>query len=275
MTFLEERVRQNLAEKARRIRGHVIRMLTEAGSGHPGGSLSLVEILTVLYFYVVRHDPRNPKWEDRDRLILSKGHAAPALYATLAEAGYIPLEELSTLRKLNSRLQGHADCNVPGVELSTGSLGQGLSVANGLALAAKMQRKSSRIYVILGDGEVQEGQVWEAAMTASHHKLDNVTAIIDRNGLQQTGPTEFIKSLEPLASKWEAFGWKALMIDGYAIEDMVRAFNEAENTKGRPSVIIALTVKGKGVDFMEWVSSYHGKVPDKEKADKVLKDIEG
>lgn len=236
-----------LDEKARTIRKHVINMVFEAGSGHPGGSLSSVDILTALYFYTMRHNPLEPKWTDRDKFILSKGHAAPALYATLAEAGYFPVKELLSLRKIGSMLQGHPYSKVPGVDVSSGSLGQGLSIASGLALAAKVDNKTYRVFTLLGDGECDEGQVWEAAIFASHYKLDNLTAIVDRNGLQIDGPTEKIMCLEPIAGKWKAFGWHVIEIDGNKMTEIVEALDEAKRISGKPSVIIAHTLKGKGV----------------------------
>lgn len=253
-----------LEEKAKAIRRHVLMMFMEAGSGHPGGSLSPVEIVTTLYFHKMRHDPQNPNWPDRDRFILSKGHAAPLLYATLAEAGYLPVEELKTLRKMGSRLQGHPDMTkLPGIEISTGSLGVGFSVAVGMALAGKLDERKYRVFALLGDGEVQEGQIWEAAMAASHYRLDNLTAILDRNGLQLDGPTEKIMSIEPIKAKWLAFGWFVLEIDGYDLREIIRALNEAERVKDVPTIIIAHDVKGRGVSFMEWNAQFHGKVPAK------------
>lgn len=274
-TYLkQQRNIEQLKEIAKEIRKHVLTMFMEAGSGHPGGSLSVVEIITALYFYKIRHDPGNPEWPTRDRFILSKGHAAPALYAALALSGYLPIEELKSLRKLGSRLQGHPDMvRLPGVDMTTGSLGLGLSVAVGMALAGKLDGKNYRIYVLLGDGEVQEGQIWEAAMAASHYKLDNITAIMDRNGLQLDGPTEKIMSIEPINSKWKAFGWHVLEVNGYKIEEIIRALDEAESVKGLPTIIIAHTVKGKGVPFMEWKAEFHGKVPDRGRLEKALKSL--
>ncbi len=259
-----------LLQKATSIRAHILEMVSEAKSGHPGGSLSAVEILVSLFFYKMRHDPKNPNWLDRDRFVLSKGHAAPVLYSTLAEAGYIPIDELKTLRKINSRLQGHPDRKVPGVEYPGGSLGIGLSAAIGMALAAKLDKRKSRVYVLLGDGELDEGQVWEAAMAASKFKLDNLTAIIDRNGIQQDGLTEQIMPKEPLAYKWKAFNWHVLEVDGFDFRQMIDALDKAENMRNRPTVIMAHTVKGKGVSFMEWDPAYHGKAPDKETVRKLL-----
>jgi len=259
-----------LLQKATSIRAHILEMVSEAKSGHPGGSLSAVEILVSLYFYKMRHDPKNPNWPERDRFVLSKGHAAPVLYSTLAEAGYLPLDELKTLRKINSRLQGHPDRKVPGVEYAGGSLGIGLSAAIGMALAAKMDKRKNRVYALLGDGELDEGQVWEAAMAGAKFKLDNLTAIIDRNGIQQDGLTEQIMPKEPLAYKWKAFNWHVLEVDGFDFRQLIDALEKAENMRNRPTVIIAHTVKGKGVSFMEWDPAYHGKAPDKETVRKLL-----
>ena len=262
-----------IEKKVKTIRKHIVNMIYTAGSGHPGGSLSCVEILTALYFSELRHDPTNPQWESRDRFILSKGHAAPALYATLAESGYIPQEQLCTLRKKGSILQGHPDKRCPGVEVSTGSLGQGLSIGSGMALSARMKGQSSRIYVLLGDGECDEGQVWEAAMLASHYKLDNLTAIVDRNGLQIDGLTEKVMRLEPLSKKWESFGWHVIEIDGHHISEIFKAFENAKRLKGKPCVIIAHTFKGKGVSFMEWIGSFHGRSLTKDEMERALQEL--
>ncbi|MCZ7400288.1 MAG: transketolase [Candidatus Methanoperedens sp.] len=264
-----------LDEKARKIRKHVINMIFEAGSGHPGGSLSCVDILTALYFYTMRHNPMEPEWADRDRFILSKGHAAPALYAILAEAGYFPVKELLSLRKIGSMLQGHPDSDVSGVDVSSGSLGQGLSIASGLALAAKLDNKAYRVFALLGDGECDEGQVWEAAIFASHYKLNNLTAIVDRNGLQIDGPTEKIMCLEPIVEKWRAFGWHVSEIDGNKMTEIIGALNEAKITSGRPTVIIANTLKGKGVSFMEGINAFHGKTLSKEELKIALQELGG
>ncbi|HAA90161.1 MAG: Putative transketolase [Thermoanaerobacterales bacterium 50_218] len=266
-----EKLIKYLEEKARCLRCHIIRMLAEAGSGHPGGSLSAVEIVTALYFHVLRLDPRNPSWPDRDRFVLSKGHAAPLLYAALAEKGFFPVEELLTLRKLGSRLQGHPDLRkVPGVEASTGSLGQGLSIGLGIALAGKIDRKNYRVYVLLGDGEIQEGQVWEAAMAAAHYRADNLTAIVDYNGLQIDGPVAEVLSPLPLAEKWRSFGWEVRESDGHNFRELLEAFSWAARVQGKPSLVIARTVKGKGVPFMENAVDWHGKAPTKEQAEEAL-----
>ena len=262
-----------LQQIARKLRRDIVTMIATAGSGHPGGSLSAVEILTTLYFKVLSHRPDDPHWQDRDRFILSKGHAAPVLYATLAECGYFPVEELMTLRKLGSRLQGHTDHNILGVEMSAGSLGQGLSFGIGCALAARLDKKPNRIYVVMGDGECDEGQVWEAAMAASHFKLDNLVAIVDRNGLQIDGWTKDIMNTEPMSDKWQAFGWHAIDIDGHDIALLMDAFKHAEAVKRQPTVIIAHTIKGKGVSFMENNVDFHGKAPNPAQLETALKEL--
>jgi len=272
----EEKLIKELETKATVIRRHVIEMTHEAGSGHPGGSLSATDIITTLYFHVLNVDPKNPQWEDRDRFVLSKGHAAPALYAALAEKGFFPVEELMTLRKLGSRLQGHPDMRkTPGVEASTGSEGQGLSISIGMALGAKLDRKNYRIYVMLGDGEMNCGQTWEAAMAAAHYKVDNLTAIVDRNKLQLDGPTEKIMNIEPLADKWKAFGWHMVEINGHDIKEIINSITMAKEVKGKPTVVIAHTVKGKGVSFMEGSVAFHGKAPNEEQYKQAMKELEG
>lgn len=263
-----------LKEKARTIRRHVVNMIFEAGSGHPGGSLSCVDIITVLYFHQMHHSAVNQQ-SNRDIFFLSKGHAAPTLYATLAECGYFPLDKLHSLRKMNGLLQGHPDIHIPGVEASTGSLGQGLSIACGCALAARLDNRSSRAYTLLGDGECNEGQIWEAALFASHYKLDNLTAIIDRNGLQIDGPTEKVLGLEPIAGKWREFGWHVIEIDGNQISEIIDALEESQHITGKPTVIIAHTLKGKGVSFMEWICSFHGKALNKEEMKIALEELGG
>jgi transketolase len=273
---MEKESLDKLKERARRIRLQTVKSLGEAGSGHPGGSLSLVDILTVLYFQVMRIDPKDPSWEDRDRFVLSKGHAAPALYATLAEAGFFPEEELLTLRKFGSRLQGHPDRKrTPGVEMSTGSLGQGLSVANGIALAGKLDGKDYRVYVALGDGECEEGQVWEAAMTSVHRKLDNLTAFVDNNTLQIDGNVEDIKSLRNIGARFQAFGWNVIEIDGHNMREIAAAIELAKATKGKPTKIIAHTIKGKGVSYMENALDWHGAAPNAELTQKAIRELEG
>ena len=256
-----------------KLRKDIIQMICAAASGHPGGSLSAADILTVLYFYKMKHKPQEPGWPDRDRFVMSKGHAAPVLYAALAEAGYFPRSYLKTLRQLGSSLQGHIDMlALPGIEMSTGSLGQGLSAANGMALAGKLDKRSYRIYCLLGDGECQEGQVWEAAMTAGHHKLDNLTGIIDNNKYQIDGAVAEIKGIEPIADKFKAFGWHPLKCDGHNIRSIITALEEAEKVKGKPVMIVADTIKGKGVPFMEnKPTDFHGRAPTKEEEAEALK----
>ncbi len=260
-----------LETKIWEIRRYIILMTTAAGSGHPGGSLSAVDIVATLYFRVMNVNPKRPDDPERDRFVLSKGHAAPLLYAVLAECGFFPVQELMTLRRLGSRLQGHPDMRkLPGVEMSTGSLGQGLSAANGMALAAKLDGRQYRVYVLLGDGEIQEGQVWEAAMAAAHYKLDNVTAFLDYNGLQIDGPVDEVMSLGRVADKWRSFGWHVIEINGHDVNAILRAVEEAQEVKGRPTMIIARTVKGKGVSFMENQVDWHGTAPKGEKATQAL-----
>ena len=264
-----------LKEMAKKLRRHVINMIAQAGSGHPGGSLSAADIVTALYFRVLRHDPKDPQWLERDRFILSKGHAAPILYAALAETGYFPVAELQTLRKMDSRLQGHTDRGLtPGVEMSAGSLGMGLSFAIGIALAARLDSRAYRTYALLSDGECQEGQTWEAGLAAAQFKLDNLTGMVDCNGIQLSGRTSDIMSLEPLIQKWQAFGWHVIDIDGHDFDQILDALVEAEKTKGRPTMITARTVKGKGVSFMENNVAFHGKAPTPEEAQRALKELE-
>jgi transketolase len=265
---------KELENKARILRKHIIKMTCAAGSGHPGGSLSAADIVAALYFHELRLDPSRPDWPDRDRFVLSKGHAAPVLYAALAERGFFPLEELLNLRKLGSRLQGHPDMRkVPGVEMSTGSLGQGLSAANGMALAARLDRRDYRVYVLLGDGEIQEGQIWEASMAAAHYKLDNVTAFIDHNGYQIDGPVREVMSPEPVAAKWRAFGWHVIEIDGHNLSEILSALAEAKTVRGRPTMIVAETVKGRGVSFMEGQVDWHGVAPKPAERDRALAEL--
>jgi len=260
---------------AKRLRRHIITMTGKAGSGHPGGSLSAVEIVTALYFMVLRHKPSDPQWADRDRFILSKGHAAPLLYATLAECGYFPVDELATLRQLDSRLQGHTDRVVtPGVEMSAGALGQGLSFAIGVALAGRLNSQNYRVYVLLGDGECDEGQIWEAAMAAAHFKLDNLVAIVDNNGQQIDGWNRDVMSLDPFSDKWQAFGWHVIEVNGHELTRLIEAFDQAKLIKGKPTVIIAHTIKGKGVSFMENNPDFHGKAPNAEEVEIALKELE-
>lgn len=263
-----------LVSKARQIRKDILNMLASAGSGHTGGSLSLVEILISLYYYKLQHDPHQPNWEKRDRLILSKGHGCPALYAVLADCGYFPREELWTLRKFGSRLQGHPEKGLPGIEASTGSLGQGISIAVGMALSARLDGRENKVYCILGDGETNEGQVWEAAMTAAHYKLDNLIAIIDHNKFQIDGPVHEVKNLEPYKKKWVAFGWRVKECDGHDFNSLMDALDWADKVKNHPAVIIAHTIKGKGVSFMENDNRWHGVAPVREDLEKALKELE-
>ncbi len=263
-----------LEDIAREVRIDILKMLTSAGSGHTGGSLSATDIAVAIYFSKMAFNPEEPLWSDRDRFIMSKGHAAPLLYAVLAKAGYFSKDILDDLRKIESPLQGHPCCkSLAGVEVSTGSLGQGLSVANGMALGLKLDKKTSRVYCILGDGEIQEGQVWEAAMTAAHYGLDNVCAVVDKNGLQIDGPVEKVMGIEPLPDKWKAFGWHTISADGHSMGSLLDALSEAETVKGKPAVIIADTVKSKGVSFFEGKAEYHGVTPSEEELEKAIKEI--
>ena len=266
-----------LAEVTRRaqaIRRHILTMITEAKSGHPGGSLSAADILAVLYFAEMKVDAERPDDPDRDRFVLSKGHAAPVLYAALAEKGFFPSSELKGLRKINSMLQGHPDMKgTPGVDMSTGSLGQGISAACGMALAAKIDGKGHRVFALLGDGELEEGQVWEAAMFAAHYKLDNLTAFVDCNGLQIDGPVTEVMSPLPVPDKWRAFNWNVIEIDGHDYEVIFDAIQCAKTVQGRPTVIVASTIKGKGVPKMENVVDWHGKAPSREECDSFLQDL--
>ncbi|TRZ49372.1 transketolase [bacterium] len=273
MQYSETKIKE-LEEKAKQIRRLIIQMLARAGSGHPGGSLSSADLITALFFEVLRHKPQEPGWPDRDRFHLSKGHCCPLWYAQLAESGYFPKEKLLTLRQLGSILQGHPDRRTPGVNVASGSLGQGLSVALGMSLAARIDKKDYRVYVLLGDGEIQEGNIWEAAMAAAHYKCDNLCAILDYNGFQIDGKVSEIMNLEPLAAKWQAFGWHIIEIDGHNMQQILAAYTEAKTIKGKPTVIIAHTVKGKGVSFMENVVDFHGRAPTKEEAEKALKELE-
>lgn len=246
-----------------------------AQSGHPGGSLSICDILSVLYFEVMNVDPANPKMEDRDRFVLSKGHCAPALYAMLAEKGFFPASDVHTLRQTSSYIQGHPDMKgIPGIDMSTGSLGQGISAANGMALAGKLKDKDYRVYTILGDGELEEGQVWEAAMFAAHYKLDNLTAFVDNNGLQIDGKITDVMNSEPIDEKFRAFGWNVIVIDAHDYDEILEAVNEAKETKGKPTMIVAKSVKGKGVSFMENNPAWHGAAPKKDDYDKAIAELD-
>jgi len=266
---------EGLKRLALTIRKDIVRMTTAAGSGHPSTSLSAVEIMTALFFNVLRHDPSNPNWPERDRFILSKGHGAPVLYSAMARSGYFPPEQLMTLRKLDSPLQGHPERQrVGGVEASTGSLVQGLSIGIGMALSAGVDHKNYRVYVLTGDGEIDEGQVWEAAMFAAHHKIDNLTAIVDRNGQQQDGWVKDILNTEPLIEKWRSFGWHVIDINGHDLQQVLKAFEESRAIKGQPTVIIARTVKGKGVSILENNTNFHGIPLTPEQMEQALKELE-
>lgn len=261
---------------ASRIRKDIIEEVHSAGSGHPGGSLSAADIVTALYFREMNIDPENPKMKGRDKFVLSKGHAAPVQYAALAEKGFFPKEELTTLRKLGSRLQGHPNMNkVPGVEMSTGSLGQGFAVCVGMALAGKMDKEEGRIYTLLGDGELQEGLIWEAAMASAHYKLDNLCVIVDWNGLQIDGNNDDVMTVRPIDEKFKAFGFNVLVIDGHDFGQIFEAFDKARECKGKPTAIIAKTHKGRGVSFMEDNAGWHGKAPDDEQAKKAIEELGG
>lgn len=276
MALLHAKTVEQLKEICKDVRADIVRMTSAAGSGHPGGSLSAVELMTALYFNVMNHRSDNPEWSERDRFFLSKGHACPVVYSVMARTGYFPVDELVTLRKCGTRLQGHPSCKMlPGIEVSSGSLGQGLSIANGVALAARLNNKPYRAYVLMGDGELQEGQIWEAMMTAAHYKLDNVCALVDYNGLQIDGDVEQVMGIAPLAQKWQSFNWHTIEIDGHDMSQVLDAYAEARATKGKPSVIIAKTVKGKGVSYMENVAGWHGKTPNSEELQKALEDIYG
>jgi transketolase len=258
-----------------KIRKHIIEMLYRAKSGHPGGSLSAVEAIVALYFHHMRHNPKNPKDPNRDRFVLSKGHAAPTLYAVLAECGYFDVKELLHLREINQMLQGHPVCmHIPGVEASTGSLGHGLSFANGIALAGKLDKKDYRVYVMVGDGETDEGQIWEAAAAASHYKLDNLTALLDRNFLQIDGKTEDVLRLESVRERWSSFGWNVLEVDGHDIEEIIDALLAAGDQKNQPTMIILNTVKGKGVSFMENNVDFHGVPPNEMEYNLAMKELD-
>ena len=261
---------------ARSIRLDTIETIQAVKSGHPGGALSIVELLTVLYFDELHVKPEEPDWAERDRFILSKGHACTSLYAALAEKGFFPKRELASLRQYQSILQGHPDMKVtPGVDMSSGSLGQGLSIANGMALAAKLQKKSYRVYVLLGDGEMEEGQVWEAAMAAAHYKLDNLTAIVDVNGLQINGTTDEVMRVAPLDEKFAAFGWHVITVDGHAIPEIQAAFETAKRCAGKPTVLLARTVKGKGISYMENQAKWHSGVPTDEEYQQAVRELGG
>ena len=265
---------EDLKMKANEIRKDIIEEVYNAKSGHPGGSLSIADIMAVLYFNELRIDEKNPRWEERDRLVLSKGHCSPALYAALAERGFFDKEDLKSFRKIESNLQGHPDLNkVPGVDMTSGSLGQGLSIANGMAIAGKMDNKDYRVYTILGDGEIEEGQIWAAAMTANKYKLDNLCVIVANNKLQIDGTIEEVMSSYPIDEKFKSFGFNVLTIDGNNIEEILSAFEIAKQTKNKPTCIIAKTIKGKGVSFMENKAEWHGKAPNEEEYEEAMKNL--
>ena len=271
----QKKSKEELEKLAKKIRLGIIDEVYYGKSGHPGGSLSIADIMTVLYFDEMNIDNENPNWEDRDRLVLSKGHCSPALYAALAYRGYFPIEDLKTFRNINSYLQGHPDKkNIPGVDMSTGSLGQGLSAANGMAISAKLNKKNYRVYCILGDGEIEEGQIWEAAMSSSKYKLDNLCVIVDNNNLQIDGTIDEVMSSKPIDDKFRSFGFEIIKIDGHNIEEIKSAFEVAKNVKEKPVCIIAKTVKGKGVKYMENKVDWHGKAPNEDEYKQAIIDIE-
>lgn len=274
MKITEEEI-FNLKEIAKRIRRNIIEEVYSAQSGHPGGALSCADILTALYFNQMNINPEKPDDESRDRFVLSKGHASAALYATLAERGYFSKEELANFRKIGERLQGHPDMkHIPGVDMSAGSLGQGLSVANGMALSSKMDGKGFRVYCLLGDGEIEEGQVWEAAMTSAHYKLDNLCVIVDNNKLQIDGSVEEVMSVYPIKEKFESFGFEVFEVDGNNIDSLITVFQKAKTVKGKPTVIVAKTIKGKGISFMENQVGWHGKAPNEEQYKQAISEFE-
>lgn len=271
----QKKSKEELEKLAKKIRLGIIDEVYYGKSGHPGGSLSIADIMTVLYFDEMNIDNENPNWEDRDRLVLSKGHCSPALYAALAYRGYFPIEDLKTFRNINSYLQGHPDKkNIPGVDMSTGSLGQGLSAANGMAISAKLNKKNYRVYCILGDGEIEEGQIWEAAMSSSKYKLDNLCVIVDNNNLQIDGTIDEVMSSKPIDDKFRSFGFEIIKIDGHNIEEIKSAFEVAKNVKEKPVCIIAKTIKGKGVKYMENKVDWHGKAPNEDEYKQAIIDIE-
>lgn len=265
---------KELEKKANQIRKEIIEQVYRAGSGHPGGSLSIADILTVLYFYELKIDINNPKWKDRDRFVLSKGHCAPALYAVLAEKGFYSKEELQGFRTINGILQGHPDMKkIAGVDMSTGSLGQGLSAANGMAISGKLDNKDYRVYCLLGDGEIEEGQVWEAAMASNKYKLDNLCVIIDNNNLQIDGTIDEVMTSKPIDEKFRSFGFQIINIDGNDVDEIIKAFDVARTVKGKPACIIAKTIKGKGVSFMENKAEWHGKAPNEEQYARAIEEL--
>ena len=270
---MDETIKKNLEKTACKVRMGVIEETYNAKSGHPGGSLSICDLLTYLYFKKLNIDPKNPDMDERDRFVLSKGHTAPALYSVLAQKGFFPEEELKSLRHIGALLQGHPCIHIPGVDMSSGSLGQGISVACGMALSGKISSKNYKVYTVLGDGEIQEGQVWEAAMFAAHYKLDNLVAVVDNNGLQIDGKITDVCSPEPIDKKFEAFGWHVIIIDAHNFDEIEKAFNEADTITGKPVVIIQKSVKGKGVSFMEDKASWHGTAPNKEQYEQAMAEL--
>lgn len=268
--------KEELIQISNQIRRDIVEMLTESGSGHPGGSLSCADIMTTLFFNELNINPENPKDENRDRFVLSKGHAAPVLYSVLARRGFFDTKELKTLRKLGSKLQGHPNMNdLPGIDMSTGSLGQGTSAAVGMALAGKIDNKSYRVYAVLGDGELEEGQIWEASMCAAHYKLDNLTLFIDFNGLQIDGDITKVMNPSPIDKKFEAFGWNVMVIDGHNYDEILKSIEEAKNFKGKPTAVICKTVKGKGISFMENQAGWHGMAPSEEQCKLAVSELGG
>ena len=263
-----------LKQKAKELRKEIIEIIYNAQSGHPGGSLSEIDFLAALYYHKMKINPKEPDWSERDKFVLSKGHASPGLYAVLADKGYFPKSELKNFRKIGSMLQGHPELNTPGIEFAGGSLGQGISFSIGLALAGKIDRKSSKVYVMIGDGETQEGVVWEASMAAGFYKLDNLVAILDKNQVQETGMTKDVMDIDPVADKWKAFNWHVIDINGHDMEQILNALDEADKIKGKPVMIISRTIKGKGVSFMELNHKFHGKAPNEEEYRKAIGEIE-
>jgi transketolase len=276
--FFKERNRDideaTLRAIAREVRKDILKMTTNVNSGHPGGAMSATDVIVTLYYFKMKHDPLNPEWEERDKFVLSKGHVCPALYSVLARCGYFPMEELMKFRKIDGELQGHPDMRkTPGIEISTGSLGHGIGAAIGMAMMAKLDRKDTRIYCMIGDGEAQEGSVWEASMAASHYNLDNLCVILDNNNLQIDGPVDEVMSIYPVLEKWQAFGWHVIEIDGHNYSEIIDALLEAENVKYKPTMIISKTVKGKGVSFMENRAEWHGKALPPDLLKEALKEL--
>lgn len=276
MVVTNKKIVEKLEENAKKVRSHIVEMICNAQVGHPGGSLSATDILVALYFHIMNIDPKNPDWENRDRFVLSKGHAATALYSTLAERGFFPVDLLYTFGNIDSMLQVHPDKNkTPGVDASTGALGQGFSIALGMAMGAKLDGKKYWVYALIGDGEMQEGQIWEAAMSASHYKVTNLITILDYNKVQLMGPVSKIIEVSPVRDKWLSFGWNVIEIDGHDIKEIINSIEKAKNYKEKPTIIIAHTIKGKGISFMEGKHEWHGKAPCREELEIALKEIKG